>query len=92
MLEYLRAGTIKRVHVDRQVLARNLKDGKNDPACTVQTSKRSYKCREANILGNSRMMQAGEYRDAFGDLRVIKPLSCGARVWVETVAAVEVIT
>ena len=35
----LKSGTIKRVHVDRRILAQNKRDGTNTPAITIQTSK-----------------------------------------------------
>lgn len=93
MIQYLKAGTMKRVHVDRRILAQNLKTGANAPAVTVQTSKGAYKCRAANILGYSEMRQAGTFaRDSDGEVFTLKPLKCGARVWVETMAAIEVIT
>jgi hypothetical protein len=92
MITYLKAGTVKRIHVNRQVLARNLKEGRNDPACTVQTSKGPHACKAATILGHSEMRQAGTFRRDTGGMYTVKPLGCGARVWVETRAAVEVIT
>jgi hypothetical protein len=93
MIQYLPAGTIKRIHVDRRVLAQNLKAGANAPAVTVQTSKGPLKAIQATVLGHSEMMQAGTFiRDADGSRRTVKPLGCGARVWLETRAAVEVIT
>jgi len=89
MLTYLKAGTVKRIHVNRQIIAQNRKNGTNMPALTVQTSKGALRAKYVEILGHSRMEQAG---DADGDaLRTIKPLSCGARVWVKTTAALEVI-
>lgn len=92
MLEYLKAGTVKRIHVDRRVMAYNRKNGTNEPACTVQTSKGSKKCIRAPILGVSEMRQAGRFQRDDGSWYEVKPLSCGARAWVETRAAVEVIT
>lgn len=93
MLRYLRSGTVKRIHVDRRIIAQNRKNGTDLPAITVQTSKGPLKCREANVLGMGRMVQSGRYRrDADGSVLEIKPLSCGARIWFQTNAAVEVIT
>ena len=95
MLEYLKAGTIKRIHVDRHMMTFNRNNPTRQvPAITVQTSKGPYKARKAVVLGHSEMVQAGPvYSEVDGSiLRTIKPLSCGARVWLETKAAVEVIT
>lgn len=73
----LKRGTIKRIHVDRHVIAGNKKHGTNNPPITVQTSKGSLKTYEAVIKGSSRFVY-----------RPNKPLSCGARVWIETLAEV----
>jgi hypothetical protein len=69
------AGTIKRLHVDKHVIARNRKTGSNDPTITVQTSKGAHKARTVHVYGPSSFVQAHGER---------KPLSCGARVWIET--------
>lgn len=66
----LKAGTVKRVHVDRQILARNRKLGENKPAYTIQTSKGSIKC-----------MRVEGY---FVFNQNNPPLSCGARMYGET--------
>jgi len=73
----LRQGTIKRIHVNKHVIASNLKHGLNAPAITVQTSKGPIRARRVKVLGPSEMV-SGE-----------KPLSCGARIWLETKAKVE---
>jgi hypothetical protein len=72
----LRAGTIKRLHVDQRAIRANIK-GANLPPITVQTSKGSIKADAAEILGASRIV----YRPR-------KPLGCGARLWIETTAEV----
>lgn len=77
-LVYLPAGTIKRIHVDRRVLASNRKHGRSDPAWTVQTSKGPYKAIRVEVHGH-----------LVGDQRA-KQLSCGARMYLETRAAVEI--
>lgn len=79
-MKTLEPGTIKRIHVNRQVLAKNLKSGRNDPAITVQTSKGPIRASQATIVGTCHVRQAG-----IGDA---KPLKCGARVWVETTGKV----
>lgn len=77
----LEAGTIKRIHVDKQILARNRKDGTNLPALTIQTSRGSIKALDIRTGGLVHFKQAGSSDDRG---RVIKPLSCGARAWAET--------
>jgi hypothetical protein len=74
----LPAGRIKRLHVDRGVIDRNRKHGRNDPPLTVQTSRGSHKCHTAHVRGPSTFVY-----------RPLKPLSSGARLWIETRAEVE---
>jgi hypothetical protein len=82
MLTYVKQGLIKRIHVDRRIVAQNRKRGENKPAITVQLSGGPLKARRVTILGNSEAVQADDVR--------VRPLSCGARIWIETKAAVEV--
>lgn len=77
-MKYLRAGTIKRIHVDRRVLAMNRKHGTKEPAWTIQTSKGPIKCREWWTTGL-----------AWGSGPEAKQLSCGARMYIVTYAKVE---
>ena len=67
-----RAGPLKRVHVDRSVVSYNRKWGSNYPALTVQTSKGPVKARRVTFYTTAKLIQAK------------KPLSCGARVYIET--------
>lgn len=73
-----RREAVKKVLVNRHVLARNKKQGRSDPPLSVQQSgKRVRYAREVDIL------------DARGEVvavlvyRPTKPLSCGATVWIE---------
>ncbi len=75
----LPAGTIKRLHVDQGIIAKCRREGLDLPAITVQTSKGSIKARAVKVLGPSKFIQRFE-----------KPLSCGARLWIETKAALEI--
>lgn len=75
----IKKGTIKRVHVNKHIIARNLKYGRKDPAITVQTSKGSITGYAVEIHGKSKMI----YPD--------KPLKCGARIWLETTARIEIL-
>ena len=79
----LSKGTIKRIHVDRRILAHNIKNGTDDPAITVQTSKGAMKASRVKINGPSELVQAG--------LTAERPLSCGARIWVQTRSEVDVV-
>ena len=57
----------------------NKKNGTNEPVITVKTYKSNTYAHEVEILGESKVVYSPD-----------KPLSCGARVWIETDA--EVIT
>ena len=72
-----REGTIKRLHVDRHVIAANHKHGKFDPPISVQTSQGTLKAGTVEINGPSTIIYGGECQ-----------LSCGARLWIETKAAI----
>ena len=74
----LKSGTIKRLHVDRRVIAQDRNNGTQGFPLTIQTSNGSIKASEVLIHGPSRFV----YRPK-------KPLSCGARAWIETLAEVE---
>lgn len=68
----IRAGLIKRVHVDQ----RRVRAHHPNPI-TVQARGGPYKGASVRILGESETIYRPE-----------KPLSCGARLWVETKAEV----
>jgi len=61
------------IHVNQHVIKRNAKDGTHDPVLTVKTYKSNTYAHEVNIDGPSRVIYSPD-----------KPLSCGARVWIET--------
>ena len=65
----------KRIHVNQHIIRRNSKttDGVTEPPLTVKTYKDNTKCNEVEILGTSKVVYSPD-----------KPLSCGARVWIET--------
>jgi hypothetical protein len=74
------AGTVKRIHVNQHIIKHNLKHKTDEPACTVQWKGKSYVGRDIVIRGESQAKQ-----------RMTAPLSCGARIWVETRAEVEIL-
>ena len=73
------------VHVNQAIIRRNATKGEAEPVLTVKTYKDNRYAHEAII------------RDDEGNevARVVyrpdKPLSCGARVWIETKLAVELV-
>lgn len=68
------------IHVNRQHIAMNAKDGGNRPVYTVKlgTGKTRY-AREVVIQGPSRMVYDG------------RQLRCGARAWIETNSSLELV-
>ena len=63
----------KRIHVNQHIIKRNGKTGERDPPLTCKTYKQNIKCKEVEILGACKVVY-----------RPDKPLSCGAKVWIET--------
>jgi hypothetical protein len=68
------------LHVNQHVIARNRKNGTNDPPLIVRNYKGSKPAHEVVIHGPSKLVS-----------RPHNPLSCGARCWVETEAPVEIL-
>jgi hypothetical protein len=61
------------VHVNQHVIKSNLKSGEVDPVLTVKTYKTNTYAHEVEITGPCKVIYSPD-----------KPLSCGARVWIET--------
>ena len=61
------------IHVNQHIIKRNQKTGEREPTLTVKTYKSNTYCHEVEIKGPSKVIYSPD-----------KPLSCGARVWVET--------
>jgi hypothetical protein len=68
------------IHVNQHVIKANAKSGANDPVLTVKTYKDNRYAHEVHILGDSKVVYSPD-----------KPLSCGAKVWIETESTVEVV-
>jgi len=68
-----------RIHVNQHKIKANKKHGTNDPVITVKTSKSNTYGHEVKINGSSKVIYSPD-----------KPLSCGAKVWIETESEVEV--
>jgi hypothetical protein len=67
------------IHVNQHVIKANAKNGTNDPVLTVKTYKENRYAHAVEIRGPSTVLYSPD-----------KPLSCGAKVWIETYAEVEV--
>lgn len=68
------------IHVNRQHIGMNAKDGGNRPVYTLKDKKgRTRYAREVVIMGPSRLVYDG------------RQLRCGARAWIETDAPVRLV-
>ena len=70
---------MKIIHVNRQHIAMNAKDGKNRPVYTIKDHGKTVYAREVVINGPSKLVYNGEQ------------LSCGARAWIETDSDIQLI-
>ena len=70
---------MKIIHVNRQHIAMNAKDGKNRPVYTIKDKGKTLYAREVIINGPSKLVYNGEQ------------LTCGARAWIETDSEIELI-
>jgi len=66
------------IHVNQHIIKRNAKEGSQDPVLTVKTYNSNQYAYEVDIRGPSKVVYSPD-----------KPLSCGARVWIETDARVD---
>ena len=65
--------TIKRIHVNMHKIRANKKHGTNEPVITGKEGRKNTYGHEVDISGPSKVIYSPD-----------KPLSCGARVWIET--------
>ena len=68
----------KRIHVNQHNIKANKKNGTNLPVVSVKTYKQNRYAHEVAIHGPCRVVYSPD-----------KPLSCGARVYIETDAEVD---
>jgi hypothetical protein len=67
------------IHVNRQHIGMNAKDGGNRPVYTIKDGSKTRYAREVEILGPSRLVYDGSQ------------LRCGARAWIETDSPVHLV-
>ena len=63
----------KRIHINQHKIRSNKKNNLKEPVITVKTSKSNDYAHEVEIKGPSKIIYSPD-----------KPLSCGAKVWIET--------
>lgn len=72
---------LKRIHVNQHNIRHNHKNPDDPvPVLTVKTSKENIKCNRVQVDGPCEVVYSPD-----------KPLSCGAKVWVETKSGIKVI-
>jgi hypothetical protein len=67
------------VHVNQHIIKQNSKTGQREPVLTVKTYKDNTYAQRVRIDGPCTVVYSPD-----------KPLSCGAKVWIETESNVEV--
>ena len=68
----------KRIHINQHIIKSNQKTGNREPVITVKTYKSNDYYHTVHIEGPCKVIYSPD-----------KPLSCGARVWIETEADVK---
>lgn len=71
---------MKIIHINRNIIQRNSKRDEQEPVCRVEENGIVTYCMEVDIKGPSRMVY-----------RPDKPRPCGAKLWIETNADIELI-
>tara|TARA_A100001515_G_scaffold139757_1_gene134710 strand:- start:739 stop:978 length:240 start_codon:yes stop_codon:yes gene_type:complete len=71
----------KRIHVNQHKIRSNNKTGAREPVLTVKTYKSNNYCHEVQVDGPCKVVYSPD-----------KPLSCGARVWIETESEIFCVT
>ena len=66
------------IHINKHVIRSNSKTGEREPVITVKTYKDNNYASEVKVDGPCKIVYSPD-----------KPLSCGAKVWIETEAEVE---
>jgi hypothetical protein len=70
---------LTRVHINQHIIRSNCKNNEQNPVITVKRGKTNVYAKSVKIDGPCRVVYSPD-----------KPLSCGAKVWIETEAPVEV--
>ena len=69
---------LTRVHINQHIIRSNCKNNEQNPVITVKRGKTNVYAKSVKIDGPCRVVYSPD-----------KPLSCGAKVWIETEAPVE---
>lgn len=70
---------LKRIHINQHVIRANGKTGERNPVITVKEAGTNTYGHEVIVHGESKLVYSPD-----------KPLSCGAKVWIETNAPITI--
>ena len=70
---------MKRIHINQHIIRRNSKTGEREPVITVKEGRTNTYATSVEIMGPSKLVYSPD-----------KPLSCGAKVWIETDAEIKI--
>ena len=70
---------IARIHVNQHVIKANAKNGENNPIFTIKQGGKNTYAHNVKVKGEMGLVYSPD-----------KPLSCGAKVWIETRGNIEV--
>jgi hypothetical protein len=68
------------IHVNQHVIKTNAKSGARDPVLTVKSGRTNRYAHEVILTGPGKVVYSPD-----------KPLSCGAKCWIETMDPVELV-
>ena len=69
---------IARIHVNQHVIKANAKNGENNPVFTIKQGGKNTYAHNVKVHGEMELVYSPD-----------KPLSCGAKVWIETRGDIE---
>ena len=69
---------IARIHVNQHVIKANAKNGENNPIFTIKQGGKNTYAHNVKVKGEMELVYSPD-----------KPLSCGAKVWIETKGDIE---
>jgi hypothetical protein len=69
---------LKRIHINQHVIRRNVREDAYEPPIRIKTYNKNIPAYRVRIDGPAEVVYSPD-----------RPLSCGARVWIETEAAVD---
>ena len=70
---------MKRIHINQHIIRRNTKTGEREPVITVKEGRTNTYATSVEIMGPSKLVYSPD-----------KPLSCGAKVWIETNSEIKI--